>query len=223
VEASFGYDTEGASTLQINIPGVGADVTQTTVTAALDRRPKRADARRNYDRLIEAARVAFTENGVQTSLEDIARRARVGIATLYRHFPTRQDLLEATYLEEVEALCASADDVAEADPWVALSSWLLRFADYATTKKALSAELLATIGADSSVLSMCHSAISTAGEPLLARAQAAHVVRRDVNFSDVSRLVGGIGMIRSMEPEQARHLIGVALDGLRYQPAEPRS
>ena len=84
-----------------------------TTTGALERRPKRADARRNYDKLIEAARGEFTENGPDASLENIARRAGVGIGTLYRHFPSRQDLLEATYLEEVEALCDSADDFAD--------------------------------------------------------------------------------------------------------------
>ena len=98
-----------------------------TTAEALDRRPKRADARRNYDSLIEAARAAFTENGAEASLEDIARRAGVGIGTLYRHFPTRQALLEATYLEEVEALCASAAELSDLEPWDALVAWLNRF------------------------------------------------------------------------------------------------
>ena len=128
-----------------------------TITAgALERRPKRADARRNYDKLIEAARAAFTENGADASLEDIARRADVGIGTLYRHFPTRQALLEATYLEEVEALCATADELGDLEPWDALAAWLGRFAEYASTKKALSAELLATIGMESELFADCH-------------------------------------------------------------------
>src|ERR1022692_1733820 len=115
-----------------------------TSSAAIARRPKRADARRNYDTLIEAARAAFTENGAEASLEEVARRAGVGIGTLYRHFPTRQALLEATYLEEVQALCESAEQLIAADPWQALIGWLNRFAEYASTKKALSSELLAT-------------------------------------------------------------------------------
>ncbi|MCW2522945.1 MAG: transcriptional regulator TetR family [Frankiales bacterium] len=188
------------------------------VTGALSRRPKRADARRNYDKLIEAARTAFTEHGVDASLEDVARRAGVGIGTLYRNFPSRQELLEATYLEEVQALCESAEQFADAEPWDALVGWLNRFAAYATTKKALSAELLATIGAESDVFRGCHDAIFEAGEPLLARAQQAGVVRPDVGFADAVRLVSGISMVRMQQPEQTEHLLALALDGLRYRP-----
>jgi AcrR family transcriptional regulator len=83
------------------------------VPEVFSRRPKRADARRNYETLISAAREAFAEDGVSASLEDIARRAQVGIGTLYRHFPTRQDLFESVYVDEVEALCRTADDLYE--------------------------------------------------------------------------------------------------------------
>jgi AcrR family transcriptional regulator len=189
-----------------------------TTTGALDRRPKRADARRNYDALIEAARAAFTEKGAEASLEDIARRAGVGIGTLYRHFPTRQALLEATYLEEVEALCASAAELSELEPWDALVSWLNRFARYASTKKALAAELLATIGMESDFFAACHTSIFAAGEPLLERAQAAGAVRPDVTFNDAVRLVSGILMVRVAEPEEINRLMSFALDGLRYRP-----
>jgi AcrR family transcriptional regulator len=188
-----------------------------TTADALDRRPKRADARRNYDKLIEAARAAFTENGTDASLEDIARRAEVGIGTLYRHFPNRQVLLEATYLEEVEALCASANELSGLEPWDALVAWLNRFADYASTKKALSAELLATIGMESEIFKMCHAAIFSAGEPLLEHAQATGAVRSDVTFNDVVRLVSGVSMVKFAEPEQINRLLSVALDGLRYR------
>jgi AcrR family transcriptional regulator len=177
-----------------------------TTTGALDRRPKRADARRNYDALTEA------------SLEDIARRAGVGIGTLYRHFPTRQALLEATYLEEVEALCASAAELSDLEPWDALVSWLNRFARYAATKKALAAELLATIGMESDFFAACHTSIFAAGEPLLERAQAAGAVRPDVTFNDAVRLVSGILMVRVAEPEEIDRLMSFALDGLRYRP-----
>jgi AcrR family transcriptional regulator len=189
-----------------------------TITAgALDRRPKRADARRNYDKLIEAARVAFTEKGADASLEDIARRADVGIGTLYRHFPTRQALLEATYLEEVEALCASAEELSDLEPWDALAGWLRRFAEYASTKKALSAELLATIGMQSELFAHCHTAIFAAGGPLLERAQAAGVVRPDVTANEALRLVSGVLMIRSAEPDEINRLLDLVMDGLRYR------
>lgn len=190
-----------------------------TVTAgALDRRPKRADARRNYDKLIEAARAAFTDKGADASLEDIARRADVGIGTLYRHFPTRQALLEATYLEEVEALCASADELCDLEPWDALTRWLRRFADYVSTKKALSAELLGTMGTNSELFAECHTAIFAAGGPLLERAQAAGVVRPDVTANDALRLVSGVLMVRSAAPEEINRLLNLAMDGLRYRP-----
>jgi AcrR family transcriptional regulator len=193
-----------------------------TTTGALERRPKRADARRNYNKLIDAARGEFTESGPDASLENIARRAGVGIGTLYRHFPNRQDLLEATYLEEVEALCDSAPEFAALAPWDALVGWLNRFAQYASTKKALSAELLASIGMESEIFKNCHDAIYTAGEPLLARAQAAGAVRPDVTFSDVVRLVSGILMVRFAEPDQINRVLAVALDGLRYRADPPR-
>ena len=90
----------------------------------LRERPKRADARRNYENLLAAARVAFTEDDAETSLEDIARRAGVGIGTLYRHFPTRQDLIEAVYVDEVEALSRSALELAQLPAWEALDGWL---------------------------------------------------------------------------------------------------
>src|SRR3954447_17497648 len=104
-------------------------------------KPMRADARRNYEKLLAAAREAFTQQGSSASLEDIARRAGVGIGTLYRHFPTRQALLEAVYLDEVDAVCQSAAALAEQEPWDALAAWLRRFVAYVATKKALADEL----------------------------------------------------------------------------------
>ena len=106
------------------------------------RRPKRADARRNYDALVAAARDVFAENGASSaSLEEVARRAGVGIGTLYRNFPTRQDLFEAVYVEEVQALCRAAEDLAELPPWDALIAWLHRFVAYVATKRALDESL----------------------------------------------------------------------------------
>src|ERR1700758_2302926 len=94
--------------------------------SSLVTRPKRADARRNYDKVLTAAREAFAERGASTSLEEIARRAEVGIGTLYRNFPNRQSLLEAVYVDEVDDVCRSAERFAELEPWDALSGWLHR-------------------------------------------------------------------------------------------------
>src|SRR3954464_3734707 len=114
----------------------------------LSKRPKRADALRNYEKLVAAAREAFTEADRSASLEDVARRAGVGIGTLYRHFPTRTDLVQAIYVDEVEALSRSADEFAELEPWEALTSWLHRFLGYVATKQALADELFAVNDAE---------------------------------------------------------------------------
>ena len=105
-------------------------------------RPKRADARRNYEKVLAAAREAFAEGGESTALEEIARRAGVGIGTLYRHFPNRQALLEALYVNEVEEVCRSAAELDGGDPWEALNAWFERLMGYLATKQALVHELL---------------------------------------------------------------------------------
>jgi len=181
------------------------------------RRPKRADALRNYEALIAAAREAFAEGGTSTSLEEIARRAGVGIGTLYRHFPSRQDLLEAVYVGEVEALCQSAEDLAELEPWDALVAWLHGFISYIATKQALAGALLDYLDRDADFFRGCRGAFYSAGEPLLARAQEAQVVRADTNISEVIQMVSGIAKIPSADPDQVRRILDMAIDGLRYQ------
>jgi AcrR family transcriptional regulator len=181
----------------------------------LIQRPKRADARRNYEQLIAAAREAFTEADRSASLEDIARRAGVGIGTLYRHFPTRTDLIQAVYVEEVEALARSAEDVADRAPWEALTGWLHGFVGYIATKQALADELFAIADHNAVVFSNCRAALHAAGEPLLARAQAAGEVRADTNIEDVIRMVGAIAKMPASAPADIERVLDVALDGLR--------
>src|SRR4051812_10699381 len=101
-----------------------------TSAPTLLERPKRADARRNYEKVLAAAREAFAEGGEATALEEIARRAGVGIGTLYRHFPNRQALLEALYVGEVEDMCRSAEQMGDAGPWEAFDAWVKRFVGY---------------------------------------------------------------------------------------------
>jgi AcrR family transcriptional regulator len=182
----------------------------------LTQRPKRADARRNYDKLIAAAREAFTEQDRSASLEDIARRAGVGIGTLYRHFPGRAQLIEAVYVEEVEGLCATADELRDAPPWDALVGWLGRFVGYVATKQALAEELFAVPGHDADVFKSCRTALFAAGEPLLRRAQEAGSVRSDVSIQQVVHMVAGIAKIQTAEPADVERILSVALDGLRY-------
>src|SRR5205814_10604517 len=126
-----------------------------TTTEALLTRPKRADVRRNYDKVLVAAREAFAEGGESTSLEEIARRAGVGIGTLYRHFPSRQALLEALYVDEVEEVCRSATQLDGADPWEALNGWFERLIAYFATKRALAHELLNYLDRDAELFKVC--------------------------------------------------------------------
>ena len=179
--------------------------------AAPAHRAQRADARRNREALLNAANDAFADVGASASLEDIARRAGVGIGTLYRHFPTRKELLEAVYVHEVEALCQSAADVAELPPWDALAAWLRRFVSYMATKRAVLEELTS----ESALLASCRATISEAGAPLLERAQAAGDARADANFDDVLRLVIGITLIKAGDAAQLERLLIMALDGIR--------
>jgi AcrR family transcriptional regulator len=189
-----------------------------TEPVQLSKRPKRADALRNYEKLVAAAREAFTEADRSASLEDIARRAGVGIGTLYRHFPTRGDLVEAVYVDEVEALSRSAAELAALEPWEALTSWLQRFVGYVATKQALADELFAVAERDDAVFTGCRSMLHAAGEPLLRRAQEDGIVRPDVTIDEVVRMVGGIAKIPADDPADIQRLLAVALDGLRYRP-----
>jgi len=181
-------------------------------------RPRRADAQRNYDKVIGAAREAFAEGGASTSLEAIARRADVGIGTLYRHFPTRQALLEAVYENEVDELCRTAADFQGVGEWDALEGWLRRFVAYMATKQALAAELLDYVSRDAPLFMTCRTSIQAAGRPLLERAQEAGVVRPDADLGEIIQMVGGIAKIQGAEPEQIDRILRIALDGLRYQP-----
>jgi AcrR family transcriptional regulator len=176
----------------------------------------RADARRNYESVIAAAREAFAVRGSGTSLEEIARAAGVGIGTLYRHFPNRQALLEAVYVDEVEALCGSASEFSELPPWEAFAAWMQRFVGYMQTKQALAAELLDYFDRDAPLFKTCRASLFAASEPLLARAQAAHVVRADTTLDEVIQMVGGIAKIQG-DAAQIEHILQIALDGLRYR------
>lgn len=188
-------------------------------------RSKRADAQRNYERLVSAAVAVFTERGADdASLEEIARRAGVGIGTLYRHFPTRAALLEAVYRDQVEALRARADELVTADaPGDALAAWLRALAAFSATKHSLTSSLLATLGKDSDLMSACSKVICDAAEVLLDRAKQAGVVRDDANARDVIRLVHAVNLATQRapaDPGQADRLLRLILDGLRPRPRD---
>jgi AcrR family transcriptional regulator len=186
-------------------------------------RPMRADAQRNYQRLLSAAVAVFAEHGADdASLEEIARRAGVGIGTLYRHFPTRQALLEAVYRDQVEALRSRADELRESEsPAEALADWLRALVAFSSTKRNLTTALLATLSKDSDLLSACSMVICGAADTLLARAQEAGVVRADADARDLIRLVHAVNIATQhvpTDPGQTERLLGLILDGLRPQP-----
>jgi AcrR family transcriptional regulator len=186
-----------------------------TVPVVAVRRPHRADARRNFDALLVAARDVFSEEGVDAPLEDIARRAGVGIATLYRNFPGRQDLFDAVYIGEVEELCGAARGLAELPPWAAFSAWVDRFAGYVATKMAIKEGL----DKGSSTVRDCRAAMVAASEPLFDRAQASGDIRADAEFDDVLRMLSGITAVTYTCEAQRAQVLRMALDGIRARPA----
>ncbi|AEY92998.1 putative TetR-family transcriptional regulator [Streptomyces hygroscopicus subsp. jinggangensis 5008] len=175
------------------------------------RRPHRKDAARNYDALLDAAREAFAEHGADASLEDIARRAGVGIGTLYRNFPTRRDLFESVYADDVNALCRTAVELADREPWEALTAWLNRFSGYMVTKRAVREAL----DGESDIFQSCRDSMFAAGGPLLERAQRAGVARTDMDFGDLVRMVAGITATAFEDDAQRDRVLAIALDGVR--------
>lgn len=193
-----------------------APVTERAELGYVGARPMRADAKRNYDKLLAAAREAFNECGASASLEEIARRAGVGIGTLYRHFPTRQALLEAVYIGEVQELCGATRELLELPPWESFVALTRRLVSYLATKKALAYELLNYVDREAAFFKTCRADLFVAGEPVLRRAQDAKAVRADTDFAEIVQLVGGIAKIEASR-EQREHILEIALDGLRYR------
>jgi AcrR family transcriptional regulator len=190
-----------------------------TPAPAPAQRPLRADARRNHRRLLAAARVAFTEHGAEASLDDIARRAGVGSGTLYRHFPTRQALMEAVYRDQVEALCAQGYELLDSlPPGDALAAWLRALADYIATKRGLASTLTAIMGDQGSqVFASCKQALFAVATALLTRAQGSGAVRPDADVRDLLMLVHAIAVAAEQAPDGAERLLVLVMDGLRHQ------
>jgi len=180
-------------------------------------RPHRADAARNFDALLKAARDVFTEFDADAPMEEIARRAGVSIATLYRNFETREQLLENVYIAEVEAVGRYAAHAAELEPWEGITSWLRRFVEYVATKRAVATG----ISHDSAVYLACRQALYEAGGPLLTRAQEAGVMRTDVDIDDVMRFAMAYTVVNFASAEQRDRMLEVAFDGLAAGTAQP--
>jgi AcrR family transcriptional regulator len=174
-------------------------------------RPMRADARRNYDALVAAAREQFAEQGTSASLEEIARRADVGIGTLYRHFPTRDALVEAVYVEEVQSFVSDTEHLADREPWDAFDAWLRRLVTYIAAKHVL----MDGLNRQSPVLKTCLKILKDAATPILERAQRAGVARTDVEPEDAMRLMQGIAAVKFPSEADRDRVVGLAIDGLR--------
>lgn len=185
------------------------------------KRPMRADAQRNYASLLNAARVAVSERGADIVLEDVARSAGVAIGTLYRHFPTRQDLLEAVFLDETNTLRAHAEELASAPvPFDALMSWLRLQMDFAAFGRSMGAAIMAAKQVPGTRIYAASKAMREAGNVLLLRAQAAGQIRTDVQLVDVMRLVYGIALVNehASDPEGANRMLDLVIAGIRTKP-----
>jgi AcrR family transcriptional regulator len=184
-------------------------------------RPLRADASRNRERLVEAARAVFAARGSGATVEEIARTADVGVGTLYRHFPRRIDLVEAVYREDVDGLVALAGELAAAaEPWEALVGWLEGFVRYAQAKRTFLTELHEAFEKNPDLAIQSREKIAAAVGAVLTRAQAAGVARLDVDETDLMQLVGGMCMARAASLEQNERLLTFVLDGIKARPAE---
>ena len=187
-------------------------------TPLAEPRALRADARRNVELLIAAARKAFAADGANAPLDDIARAAGVGSGTLYRHFPTRLALLEAVYRDNVERLCAEGDRLAATEPPAeALVDWLRGFVRVISEKRGLAAAL-SDEGRAQSLFGECHAMINASGSALLERAKDAGAVRAEVPLDDVLKMAKAFALAAETSPEGpalAERLLVLSMDGLR--------
>lgn len=175
---------------------------------------RRADAERNREKILAAARAAFADPDADVSMAEISRRAGVGMATLYRNFSNRRQLLEALYIDEVDAVCRAAATIDGDTPGAALMAWLRRFFIYFTSKRHVAAELLEHSDPDNPVFGAGRPRVLAAGGPLLMAAQDAHEVRGDVTLEQILDMVVAIAKIPG-DPSYVEPILDAALDGLR--------
>ena len=181
-------------------------------------RKPRADAQRNRDGLLEAAKAAFAEVGPEASLDEIARRARVGIGTLYRHFPTRDAIVEAVYRREVQQLADAAPRLADSlPPAEALRAWMGVFIDYIAAKKVIAPALKSLVGGGSALYADSGARITAAIGLLVERARASGDIRPSADSADLLRALIGFAYVNSAPDWEAsaRRLIDLLIDGLR--------
>jgi AcrR family transcriptional regulator len=176
----------------------------------------RADAKRNYDALITAARDVFAAEGADASMEAIARKASVGVGTLYRHFPKRIDLVEAVYRTDVDELVETAERVvADLDPGEAVDAFLTAFLRYARTKRTLLTEIREAFDKHPDFRLQSRERIDHAADLVLSHAQRAGVMRDDISGADLMQLIGPMCTNATLTEDQGERLVAVIVDGLR--------
>jgi AcrR family transcriptional regulator len=181
-------------------------------------RKPRADAQRNRERILEVAKQVFTRRGADASMDEIARRAKIGPGTLYRHFPTRDELLATVYIAEVEKLAAAQRKLsAELPPIEALRTWLLVFIDYIAAKKIIAPALNAMAGGPSRVFQQTTQVMEEAANALASRAVASGDLRSDIDPMDLLRAIYGLSTAGSTDdwPTKARTFVDILLQGSR--------
>jgi AcrR family transcriptional regulator len=175
---------------------------------------KRADAERNRAKILEVARSAFADSDTEVSMAEISRRAGVGMATLYRNFPDRRELLEALYTDEVDGVCQATDTVVGESPGRVLTAWLLRFFAFSTSKRHIAAELLTHGDTTNPVFGESRARVMAAGRPLLFAAQQAREFRHDLTLEQILDLIVAIARIHGA-PGYLEPILQTALDGFR--------
>jgi AcrR family transcriptional regulator len=181
-------------------------------------RKTRTDAQRNRERILEVAKAAFAKSGANTSLDDVARQAGVGAGTLYRHFPTRDALLEAVYHTEVGKLAAAAQELSEKlSPLDALRAWMLLFVDYIAEKHIIAPALNSFVGGPSKLYESSRPQIAGAIEALVKRAIKSGDIRKDLDAFDLLRALIGVSNVASAPDWQqsAKRLVDILILGSR--------
>jgi AcrR family transcriptional regulator len=182
-----------------------------------DRSPSpRADAARNRERILTAARTAFADPDADVSMAEISRLAEVGSATLYRNFASRRDLLEALYIDEIDSLCEAATTLRAGSPGADLATWLRRFYAYFTSKRVVAAELLQQTNAEDPMFTAGLVRVLDAGRPLLLAAQGSGETRVDLTLEQILDMIGAIAKI-PREESYREPILGAALDSLRSE------
>lgn len=206
--------------MQSRLPESSSGFRKSMKTSAAQKtaRKPRADARRNRERILEVAKQVFTRRGAEASMDEIAKRARIGPGTLYRHFPTRDDLLATVYISEVEKLAeAQKKFSAELPPVEALRAWMLVFIDYIAAKKIIAPALNAMAGGPSRVFQQTNRLMEEAANALASRAVASGDLRQDVDPMDMLRAIYGVSSAGSTDdwPAKARRFVDILIQGSR--------